>query len=232
MSLVFIHSRKNKMILEELRRKVLETANLLPKFGLVWMAGGTVCARDPQTGYVVVTPSGMPYEDLTPSDMIVTDIEMNLVEGQNRPSVALNLWTGFLLARADVFAVVHTHSPYATAFSVLNESIPIITETMADWFGQPIPVAPYLSVEDERFASLPVEMLGDGFGVLLGQHGPITVGSTLEHALERAVTLEEAAHTYAIARSIGTPLVFTAQMARSSFDYYHNRYGQRGAKAD
>ena len=79
------------MILEELRRKVLDTANLLPKFGLVWMAGGTVCARDPQTSYVIVTPSGMPYEDLTPADMIVTDIEMNLVEGTNRPLVALNL---------------------------------------------------------------------------------------------------------------------------------------------
>lgn len=215
------------MILEELRRKVLETANLLPKFGLVWMAGGTVCARDQQSGYVIVTPSGMPYEDLTPADMIVTDIEMRLIEGNNRPSVALNLWTGFLLARPDIHAVIHTHSPYATAFSVINESIPIITETQADWFGQPIPVAPYLSVEDERFATLPVEVLGNGFAVLLGQHGVITLGKTLENALERAVTLEEAAHTYAIAKNIGSPMVFTNQMARSSFDYYHNRYGQR-----
>ena len=216
------------MILEELRRKVLDTANLLPKFGLVWMAGGTVCARDPQTGYVIVTPSGMPYEDLTPADMIVTDIDMNLVEGKNRPSVALNLWTGFLLARPDIHAVVHTHSPYATAFSVINQPIPIVTETQADWFGQPIPVAPYLSVEDSRFASLPVEILGAGFAVLLGQHGVITLGKSLENALERAVTLEEAAHTYAIAKTIGSPLVFTDLMAKNSFDYYHNRYGQRG----
>ncbi len=220
------------MILEELRQKVLDTANLLPKFGLVWMAGGTVCARDPQTGYVIVTPSGMPYEALTASDMIVTDINMNLIEGKNRPSVALNLWTGFLLARPDINAVVHTHSAYATAFSVINESIPIITETQADWFGQPIPVAPYLSVEDKRFSSLPVEVMGTGFAVLLGQHGPITVGKSLEHALERAVTLEEAAHTYAIARSIGNSLIFTDQMARSSFDYYHNRYGQRNENLD
>ncbi len=218
------------MLLEELRRKVLETANLLPKFGLVWMAGGTVCARDPQTGYVIVTPSGMPYENLTPADMIVTDINMNLIDGKNRPSVALNLWTGFFLARPDIHAVVHTHSPYATAFSVINEAIPIITETQADWFGQPIPVAPYLSVEDQRFASLPVQILADGFGVLLGQHGVITIGRTLEQALERAVTLEEAARTYAIARSIGSPLVFSNQMARSSFEYYHNRYGQLNEK--
>jgi len=215
------------MILEALRRKVLETANLLPVYGLVWMAGGTVCARDPQTGYVVVTPSGMSYQNLTPADMIITDMDMNLIEGKFRPSVALNLWTGFLSARPDIQAVVHTHSPYATAFSVINEPLPIITETQADWFGAPIPVSPYLHVEDPAFASKPVEILGDGFAILLGNHGPITFGKTLEHALERAVTLEEAARTYVAARSIGVPQHLTTEQARASFDYYHNRYGQR-----
>jgi L-ribulose-5-phosphate 4-epimerase len=215
------------MILEELRRNVLDTANLLPKYGLVWMAGGTVCARDPGTGYVVVTPSGMPYDTLTPEDMIVTDIDMHPVEGKHRASVALNLWTAFLKRRPDLHGLVHTHSPCATAFSVVNQPIPIITETMADWFGQPIPVTPYLTVEDARFATMPVDVMGTGFAVLLGQHGPITLGKNLAHALERAVTLEEAARTYSIAKGIGTPLVFSEAQARDSFDYYHNRYGQR-----
>ncbi len=214
------------MLCEELRTKVLETANLLPAYGLVWMAGGTVCGRDPETGYLVVTPSGMPYQDLLPADMIVTDIELNIIDGKYRPSVALNLWAGLLRARPELNAVVHTHSPHATAFSVINEPIPIITETMADWFGQPVPVVPYMSVEDPEFVSQPVKAMGDGFAVLLGQHGPITVGKTLAHALERAVTLEEAARTYAIAKTLGTPLVFTQAQARSSFDYYHQRYGQ------
>lgn len=215
------------MILEELRTRVLQTALLLPKYGLVWMAGGTVCARDPKTGYVVVTPSGVDYERLTPADMIVTDMEMTPVEGKFRPSVALNLWTGFMRARSELNAVVHTHSPYATAFSVVYQSIPVITETMADWFGQPVPVTRYLSVEDPEFPTLPVEVMGDGYAVLLGNHGPITVGKTLEHALERAVTLEEAARTYSIARTIGAPVSVTEEQARASFDYYHNRYGQK-----
>lgn len=216
------------MLLEELRTRALNTALLLPKYGLVWMAGGTVCARDPQTGYVVVTPSGLNYERLTPEDIIVTDIDMNLVEGKYRPSVALNLWTAFMRARPDeICAVVHTHSPYATAFSVVYESIPVLTETMADWFGQPVPVTRYLSVEDEEFATLPVQVMRDGYAVLLGNHGPITVGSTLEHALERAVTLEEAARTYSIAKTIGAPVALREQQARASFDYYHHRYGQK-----
>ncbi len=215
------------MILEELRSHVLQTARLLPKYNLVWMAGGTVCARDPQTGYVVVTPSGLDYERLTPDDMTVTDMEMNLVEGKFRPSVALNLWIGFMRTRTELNAVVHTHSPYATAFSVAYQPIPVITETMADWFGQPVQVTRYLSVEDPEFPTLPVEVMGNGYAVLLGNHGPITVGNTLEHALERAVTLEEAARTYSIARTIGAPVTLTEEQARASFDYYHNRYGQK-----
>ena len=215
------------MILEELRAHVLQTARLLPKYNLVWMAGGTVCARDPQTGYVVVTPSGLDYERLTPDDMTVTDMDMNLVEGKFRPSVALNLWIGFMRARTELNAVVHTHSPYATAFSVAYQPIPVITETMANWFGQPVQVTRYLSVEDPEFPTLPVEVMGNGYAVLLGNHGPITVGKTLEHALERAVTLEEAARTYSIARAIGAPVTLTEEQARASFDYYHNRYGQK-----
>jgi len=215
------------MLLEELRKDVLSAALALKKYGLVWMAGGTICARDPESGQIVVTPSGLAYEDLCPGDMIVLDLEMNVVDGQYRPSVATNLWTAILRERPEIHAVVHSHSPYATAFSVINQPIPIITETMADWFGQPIPVAPYAHLEDDHFVSAPLEALGDGFAVLLGQHGPITIGKNLQHALERAVTLEEAAKTYAVAHELGKPLHFTADQAQRSFDYYHNRYGQK-----
>jgi len=214
------------MLLESLRADLLLTARSLREYGLVWMAGGTVCARDPETGYVVVTPSGLDYASLGPEDMVVVDMDLNLVEGEYRPSVATNLWTAIMRARPEIHAVVHSHSPYATAFSVVDQPIPIVTETQANWFGQPIPVAPYAHLEDDHFVSAPVETLGDGFAVLLGQHGPITVGRTLHDALERAVTLEEAAKTYTVSRLLGQPLEFSAEQARRSFDYYHNRYGQ------
>jgi ribulose-5-phosphate 4-epimerase/fuculose-1-phosphate aldolase len=214
------------MLLEPLRREILTTVQKLIEYGLVWMAGGTACARDPETGYVVVTPSGMAYEGLSPEDIIVTDLDGDIVDGQHRPSVALKLWTGILRARQEVNAVVHTHSPYATAFSLVNQPIPVATETMADWFGQPVPVTPYLSVEDPDFATIPISVLGSGFAVLLGKHGVITIGANLAHALERAVTLEEAARTHAIARILGVPVSLTEAQARDSFDYYHHRYGQ------
>ena len=215
------------MLLEKLREEVLEAANNLRIYGLVWMAGGTICARDPETRLVVVTPSGLDYSGLEPADISVVDMNLKVVEGKYRPSVATNLWTAIFRARPNIHAVVHSHSPYATAFSVIDRPIPIITETQADWFGQPVRVARYAHIEDEHFTTAPVEALGDGFGVLLGQHGPITVGETLHHALERAVTLEEAAKTYFIAHNLGSVLEFTPEQSRRSFDYYQNRYGQR-----
>lgn len=215
------------MLLKQLREEVLEAALNLRIYGLVWMAGGTICARDPESGLVVVTPSGMDYSDLQPVDISVVDMDLNIVEGKHRPSVATNLWTAIMQARPNIHAIVHSHSPYATAFSVIDQPIPIITETQADWFGQPVRVAKYAHIEDAHFTTAPVEALGDGFGVLLGQHGPITVGETLDHALERAVTLEEAAKTYFIAHNMGTVLEFTPEQSQRSFDYYQNRYGQR-----
>lgn len=215
------------IICEELRIEVIKTANLLPVYDLVWMAGGTACARDPETGYIVVTPSGMAYSDLSPEDMIIVDINMQVIQGEFRPSVATNLWIEIFKTRPDVNAIIHTHSPHASAFSVINEPIPIITETQADWFGQPIKVAPYAHLEDDHFVSAPLEALGDGYAFLFGQHGPVTVGKNLTHALERAVTLEEAAKTYAIAKTLGKPMHFTDDQANRSFDYYMNRYGQK-----
>lgn len=215
------------MLLESLRSEVLEAAMSLRKFGLVWMAGGTICARDPESGLVAVTPSGLDYDELTPADMIVVDMNMKVVDGRYRPSVATNLWTAILRARPEMHAIVHSHSPYATAFSVAGREIPMITETQADWFGQPVKVARYAHIEDDHFVTAPVEVLGDGFGVLLGQHGPITVGENLHHALERAVTLEEAAKTYIAAAALGPVPELTIEQSRRSFDYYQNRYGQR-----
>lgn len=215
------------MLLGELRKEVLEKAISLRDYGLVWMAGGTICARDVETGLVAVTPSGLDYDAITPADIPIVDLEMNVVDGSFRPSVATNLWTAILRARPDIHAIVHSHSPYATAFSVINSPIPIVTETQADWFGQPIPVARYAHIEDEHFVTAPVEALGNGFGVLLGQHGPITVGETLNRALERAVTLEEAAKTYFIAKNLGAVLEFTPEQSYRSFEYYQNRYGQQ-----
>lgn len=214
------------MLLEKLRQEVLDAALDLKKYGLVWMAGGTVCARDPESGSIVVTPSGMAYEDLTAADMVVTDADLNVIEGNLRPSVALQLWVKIMQARPDMHAVVHTHSPYATAFSVANQPIPVVTETMADWFGQPVRVSRYFHVEAPEFLSAPLEALGDGFAVLLGRHGPITIGKTIAHALERAVTLEESAQIFAMAKVLGTPEVFSDEEAVRSFEYYHNRYGQ------
>jgi L-ribulose-5-phosphate 4-epimerase len=215
------------ILLKELREQVLETGNLLPVYNLVWMAGGTACARDPESGLIVVTPSGIPWKDLRPADLVVIDSDMKIIQGTYRPSVATTLWVEIYNKRPDINAIIHTHSPYATAFSVVHRQLPVITETQANWFGTPVPVTPYIPIEDEEFVTLPAAMLGEGYAVMLGNHGPITVGATLEHALERAVTLEETAKMYFISKTIGSPVELSEEKARAAFDYYHKRYGQK-----
>ncbi|NMB63131.1 MAG: hypothetical protein GYA18_12465 [Chloroflexi bacterium] len=214
------------MVLEKLRNEVLETALALARYGLVWMAGGTAAARDPESGWVAMTPSGLAYDGLNAADIVLVDMDGNLVEGHYKPSCASELWVRFFRRRPDLNAIVHTHSCYATAFAVAGQSIPIVTETQADWFGEPIKTTPYAHVEDEAFLSAPLEALGNGFGVLLGRHGVLTFGKNLHDALERAVTLEEAAKTYTMACLLGKPRIFAEEEARRSFDFYHNRYGQ------
>jgi len=216
-----------KLICEELRAKVLETALRLPEFGLVWMAGGTVSARDQDTGFIITTPSGLKYDQLMLEDMVIVDMNMNVIEGKHRPSVATKLWIEIYERRDDVNAIIHTHSPYATAFSVINEPIPIITETQANWLKKSVEVAPYAHVEDNHFVTAPADSLGDGYAVLLGQHGPIIVGANLEETLERSITLEEAAKIYTISKTLGNPVHFTDEQALRSYEYYINRYGQR-----
>ncbi len=218
------------MKLEQLRNEVLKTALELVRFGLVWMAGGTVCARDPESELVAITPSGLDYRPLHADDIVLMNLRGEIIEGHYKPSCASELWLHFFRKRLDLNAIVHNHSCYATAFSVANLPIPIITETQADWFGAPIPVVPYAHVEDEEFLISPVEVLGDGFGILLARHGVITFGKNLHDALERSVTLEEAAKTFIHAKIIGVPEIFSKNEAERSFDFYHNRYGQPKGK--
>jgi len=212
--------------LEELRNDVLETARALAKFGLVWMAGGTAAARDAESGLVAMTPSGLAYDGLNAADIVLVDLEGKVFDGHYKPSCASELWLRFFRKRLDLNALVHTHSCYATAFAVADQNMPVITETQADWFGAPIPIAQYTHVEDEAFLTAPVNALGDGFGVLLGRHGVLTFGKNLHDALERAITLEEAAKTYAMACLLGKPHIFTREEASRSFDFYQHRYGQ------
>ncbi len=216
------------MLLAELRQKVVYTARKMKDYGLVELAGGTVCARDKDSLLVVITPSGMEYDDMQPEDVCVIDLDLNLVEGTRRVSVASDMFTEILKARPDVGAVIHTHSSYATAFSSLGLEIPVITTTQANLVGGPVPVVKPLhpGPHTKEYLENIVKTLGSGRAVNLICHGPIAVGDDLEDCFAVAVTIESTAAIAIRAAAIGEPLCLSPEDTLLAYNYCRKAVGQ------
>ncbi|NMA71078.1 MAG: hypothetical protein GX961_04075, partial [Firmicutes bacterium] len=147
-------------MLEALRQAVWEANIRLPKEGLVTMTSGNASGRDPETGLVVIKPSGVLYDQMTPEDLVIVDLDGNVVEGHLRPSVDTATHLYIYRHRSDVGGIIHTHSPYATSFAALGEPIPVVLTAIADEFGGPIPCAPYAPVGGDAIGKAVVEHIG------------------------------------------------------------------------
>lgn len=215
------------MLLEKLRVQVLEAAKKLVYYNLVTMTGGNVSGRDPESGLIAITPSGMEYENMVPEDIVILDKDGNLKEGKWKPSVDTKAHLYIYNHMPHVNSVIHTHSVYATCFAVLNESIPAITTTLANAVGGAVPVAKYTPVGDDNMGPAIVEAISDKQACLLENHGVMAVGPTVESALKAAVMLEEVAKIYYLARSIGKPQILPESEVKKARDLYLYVYGQK-----
>jgi L-ribulose-5-phosphate 4-epimerase len=192
-------------MLEVLRDQVWRLHLELPKNGLVTWTGGNVSARDPETGYVVIKPSGVKYEALRPEQMVIVDLDGQIVEGKLKFSSDTASHLYIYRRRPDVNGIVHTHSPYATAFAALGKPIPVYLTAMADEFGGPIPCGRFALIGGEEIGQVVVESIGDSPAVLLKNHGVFTVAQSAEAAVKAAVMVEDAARTVWLALQIGQP---------------------------
>lgn len=213
-------------MLEDLRQEVWRLHLELPKNGLVTWTSGNVSARDPESGYVVIKPSGVHYEDLRPESMVVVDLDGQVIEGQFKPSVDTASHLYIYRHRPDVHGVVHTHSPYATAFAVLGRPIPVYLTAQADEFGGPIPCGGFAPIGGEEIGRVVVESIGDSLAVLLKNHGVFTVGPTAEAAVKAAVMVEDIARTVHLALQLGRPDVIPDEAVRQLHRRYVEKYGQ------
>ena len=127
------------MLLENLREELWRLHMELPKNNLVMWTGGNVSALDRESGLVAIKPSGIRYEALRPEHMVIVDMDGRVVEGEFKPSSDTASHLFIYRHRPDVGGIVHTHSPYATAFAAVNRPIPVVLTAMADEFGGPIP---------------------------------------------------------------------------------------------
>lgn len=213
-------------MLEQLKQELYELHLELPRNHLVVWTGGNVSARDPETGLVVIKPSGIRYEDLRPEHMVVLDVNGKIIEGDLKPSSDTYSHLYIYRARADVGGVVHTHSPYATAFAAVNRPIPVVLTAIADEFGGPIPCGGFALIGDEAIGKVVVETIGKSPAVLLKNHGVFTIGKTAKAAVKAAVMTEDNAKTVWLALQIGTPDEIPPEDVAKLHHRYTNVYGQ------
>jgi len=208
----------------------------LPRWGLVVWTAGNVSQRvvvDPATGpglddLFVIKPSGVTYDELTESSMVVCDLDGKLVDGDRAPSSDTAAHAYVYRNMPEVGGVVHTHSTYATAWAARAEPIPCVLTMMADEFGGDVPVGPFALIGDDSIGRGIVETLRDSRSpaVLMRNHGPFTVGRDAFAAVKAAVMVEEVARTVHIARQLGPTVRIAQEDIDSLYARYQHVYGQ------
>lgn len=213
-------------MLEAQKQALVELHLELPRNELVAWTSGNVSLRDPQTGFVLIKPSGVRYANLRSEQMVVVDLDGKVIEGSLSPSSDTASHLYIYRQRPDVGGVVHTHSSYATAFAALGRPIPVYLTAQADEFGGPIPCAGFALIGGEQIGRLVVETIGTSCAVLLKNHGAFTIGATPEAAVKAAVMLEDVARTTWLALQLGTPEEIPAQEVDKLRARYRDVYGQ------
>lgn len=206
-------------MLEELKKQVYDANMLLPRYGLVTFTWGNVSAVDREKGLIVIKPSGVEYDEMTPEDMVVVDLDGNKVEGKLKPSSDTMTHVKLYKAFENIGGVVHTHSKWATVFAQAGLDIPALGTTHGDYFYGSVPCTRYMKDEEIKndyelnTGNVIVETFegknpDDIPAVLVKSHGPFVWGKDAMEAVHNAVVLEEIAmmafNTLTLNRQIGS----------------------------
>ncbi len=214
------------MKLAALREEVFHLHMELPKHELVVWTMGNVSARDPETGLIVIKPSGIRYENLTPENMVVVDAQGSVVEGDLKPSSDTASHCYIYRSKPEINGIVHTHSRYATAFAALGKPIPCFLTGMADEFGGEIPCGGFALIGGEAIGQVVVRCLQDSRSpaVILQNHGVFAVGHSAEAAVKAAVMAEDSAATSWLALQLSAQLGQPIPLSQENLDKLHHRY--------
>jgi L-ribulose-5-phosphate 4-epimerase len=219
--------------ISRLRTEVCTLHSELTRYELVVWTAGNVSARVPGEELMIIKPSGVSYDELTPGSMVVVDFFGSPVDGEwGNPDLSPSSDTaahGYVYRHMpDVGGVVHTHSTYATAWAARGESIPCVLTMMGDEFGGDIPVGPFALIGDDSIGQGIVETLktSNSPAVLMQNHGPFTIGKDARAAVKAAVMCEEVARTVHISRQLGEPKPIGGQQIEALYARYQGVYGQ------
>jgi len=214
------------MLLDQLRSEICRLHAELPRNNLVAWTSGNVSGREPESGLVVIKPSGVAYDELTPENMVVVNLDGKVVEGNLKPSSDTFAHVYVYRQRPDVNGIVHTHSTFATAWAAVGRPIPVVLTAICDEFGGPIPVGTYAKIGGDEIGQEILRSIGSSPAILMKNHGVFTIGRTPEAAVKAAVMVEDVARTVFYALQLGQPDEIPPEEVARAHQRYLEEYGQ------
>lgn len=214
----------------ELRKKLIGIAKKCFKYRLMVGTGGNLSVRFDREK-VLITPSGFEKTALKPEDLILMDLKGEILRGNLKPTIETNMHLEIYKARDDVNAVIHTHSPYATMLSIINEPLPILTIEFASAVGHEVPIAGFALPGTRDLADEVVRVLGkDRVAALMKNHGVVAVGESLEEAYNVAILVEEESRIYFWMMLLGKSETgkIPVELAEKMRKFFKKDYGQKG----
>jgi L-fuculose-phosphate aldolase len=212
------------MLLQAERQAIVKFGQKMISSQLVTGAGGNLSIFDRASDRVAISPSGIEYFDLQPEDVVITDLDGQVIDGQYTPSSELGFHLALYRQRADVNAVLHTHSVYATTIACLGWEIPAV-HYLVGFSGHKVPLAPYATFGTPELAHNVATGIGDYNAVLLANHGLVAVGADLSRAFNTAEEIELVARIYYQAESVGNPVILPEEEMDRVLDKFAT-YGQ------
>lgn len=186
-----------------IQSQLVQTAQRAYREKMFAATSGNLSVFDRESGKIYITPGSFPYEKMTPEDIMAIDLDGNILEGKHSPSSEWRMHAAIYRADKRVNAIVHTHSPYATAFAINHMRIPAVLYEMVFFLDGDIPVAEGAIPGTPEVGENCVPVLKERNGCLMANHGALAVGDTLDRAYTRAVYIEDAAKAYSIALTHG-----------------------------
>ena len=220
-------------MLNALKKKVYEANLLLKESGLITLTWGNVSEIDRKKGLIAIKPSGVEYDKMCPEDIVITDLEGNVVEGELRPSSDLPTHIELYKNFPEITAVAHTHSRWATVFAQAGKSIPMLGTTHADTFFGDVPCTRAMTAEEiagdyeKETGTVIVEAFSDKDptaipGVVVFSHGPFTWGNSALGAVKNAIVLEEVAMMAWNTLMLNNQATFQQELADK---HYYRKHG-------
>jgi len=212
------------MLLEQERKDVVEYCNKMINTGLTKGTGGNISIFQPEKKLVAISPSGIEYNQLQPSDVTVVDLDGNIVDGDKKPSSEIAMHLIYYNRREDIQAVVHTHSTFAKTISSLRMDLPAVSYLVAH-AGINVRCAEYASFGTEKLAENAYKAMEDRKAVLLANHGLLSGAMDIKNAFNIAEEIEFCSEVYYRAKSIGDPVILDDAEMNKMLDKFKT-YGQ------